>query len=410
MRSGTLLLLSLVVGGIGPPEQGSGRLGGPGVGDAVAGADAGDPYAGPFVAALIRMSRPLIGADEIAAVDRVLRSGALVQGAEVEAFEAEFSATVEGRPCVAVSSGTAALHVGLLAAGIGTGDEVIVPSFTFAATAHAVVACGAAPVFVDVDPSTFCMDPGAVEAAVSDRTAAVVPVHLFGHPADMVRLRRLAERHGLLVVEDACQAQGARHQGRPAGALGAVAAISFHPSKTMTTGEGGMLVCGDAAVASAARVWRNQGMNGVTGRPEVAGLNARMTEMAAAMGRVQLRRVPEFLDRRRGNATRWDGALPASLVPHRSPDVEPAHHQYTIRCADSARRADASRMLAALGVETRIYYETPLHLSPPYSSDGGPRRSMVHTEAAAETVLSVPVGPHLTDAEVDRIGEALSRL
>lgn len=352
----------------------------------------------------VAFHRPQIGAAERAAAERVLVSGALVQGREVEQLEEEMAATVGVRACVALSSGTAALHLGLVAAGIGVGDEVVVPSFTFAATAHAVRHAGATPVFVDIDPATYCMDPEAFAAAITPRTAAVIPVHLYGHPADMPAITEVASKRGVLVFEDACQAQGATLGGRPVGTLAPLAAISFYPTKTMTTIEGGMLICEDAATATRVRSLRNQGL-APDGTIASVGYNARMTDVAAAVGRAQLARVPEFLASRRANAARWDAALPSELVPCRRSDVVSAFSVYTIRFPD---RAHAARVLADRAIETRVYYDTPLHLSPAYH-DAKPH-ALPHTEAAAASVLSVPVGPHLTASDADRVVDALGAL
>ena len=268
---------------------------------------------------------------------RVLRSGRLVQGQEVAAFEEEFAAIVGGRTCVAVNSGTSALHLGLLAAGIGPGDEVIVPSFTFAATANAVAMTGATPVFADIEPDTFCLDPDAVAAAVTSRTAAVIPVHLYGHPAPWDGLAGVAERHGLLLLEDAAQAHAASYDGIPVGALGDVAAFSFYATKNMTTGEGGMVVCQDEDVARRVRLLRNQGME-QRYRNEIAGLNNRMTDLAAAMGRVQLqaaRRLERGAQSRRRGVRRTAGRRGH---PCRRPEgragLAPVH-----RAVDRPRRA-----------------------------------------------------------------------
>jgi dTDP-4-amino-4,6-dideoxygalactose transaminase len=353
----------------------------------------------------VPIAQPVLGPGEREAAERVLASGLLTQGAEVAAFETEFAWTVAGRECVAVASGTSALHLGLVAAGIGPGDEVIVPAFTFVATANAVVHAGARPVFADIDPATYCLDPDSATAAVTSRTAAIIPVHLYGHPANMDAINRLAADRGLLVLEDACQAQGARYRDQPAGALSDLAAVSFYPTKTMTTGEGGMLVCRDARTAQAARALRNQGMSGPGSPTTTLGYNARMTELAAAIGRVQLRRVDDFLERRRAHAARWDAALPAHLVPYRAADVSPAFQLYTVRCPD---RAAATATLTAAGVETRVYYDTALHLSVTYRDAGA--RALPAAEAAARQVLSVPVGPHLSPADADRVESALARL
>ena len=236
-------------------------------------------------------AKPIIGDDEREAVDRVLRSGMVAQGPEVAAFEREFSDHfVQGRPTVAVNSGTSGLHLGLLAAGVGRGDEVIVPSFTFAATGNSVALTGATPVFVDIEPETFSLDPAAVEAAITPRTRGILPVHLYGHPARLRELSALAEARGVALYEDAAQAHGASLDGRPVGAWGAFAMFSLYPTKNMTSGEGGMVTLADETLARAVRLLRNQGMEKQY-ENEVVGFNARMTDIHAAIGRVQLTKV-----------------------------------------------------------------------------------------------------------------------
>lgn len=206
-------------------------------------------------------AKPIIGDEEREAVDRVLRSGMIAQGPEVAAFEEEFAAHFGlGRACVAVNSGTSGLHLGLLATGIGPGDEVIVPSFTFAATVNSVALTGATPVFADIEPSSFCLDPASVEAAVTGRTAAIMPVHLYGHPADMTALQAVADRHDLQIFEDAAQAHGASLAGAPVGAFGSFAMFSLYPTKNMTSGEGGMVSVANDDVERLVRLYRNQGM------------------------------------------------------------------------------------------------------------------------------------------------------
>ncbi len=264
----------------------------------------------PRVAAV----RVHVGDEETEAVMSVLRSGRLVQGEQVAAFEEEFSSLVDGRVCVAVNSGTSALHLGLLAAGIGPGDEVIVPSFTFAATANAVAMTGATPVFADIEPATFSLDPDAVAAAVTPRTAGIIPVHLYGHPAAWDGLSAVAERHDLFLLEDAAQAHGATYGGTSVGALGDVAAFSFYATKNMTTGEGGMVVCRDDDTARRVRLLRNQGME-QRYRNEIAGLNNRMTDLAAAMGRVQLGRLPGWNDERRAVAATYHAGAGGGAHP-----------------------------------------------------------------------------------------------
>ncbi|MGH3976147.1 MAG: DegT/DnrJ/EryC1/StrS family aminotransferase, partial [Pseudonocardiaceae bacterium] len=277
---------------------------------------------------------PLIGEEERAAIDRVLASGMLAQGPEVAAFEAEFSRHVRGRPCVAVNSGTSALLLGLLAIGVGPGDEVIVPSFSFAATANAVTLTGARPVFVDIEPIHFCIDPSAALAAIGEHTAAIMPVHLYGHPAAMDYLTEIAETHGLALVEDAAQAHLASLGNQPVGTFGSVAAFSFYATKNMTTGEGGLVVCSDESTARRVRLLRNQGMER-RDTNEIIGYNARMTDLHAAIGRVQLRRLPEWTAARRRNAEFLTGELEQLVpqdrlsVPRVAPSAQPVWHQYT---------------------------------------------------------------------------------
>lgn len=349
----------------------------------------------------IPLAQPMLGDDEIAAATRVIASGHLAAGPEVAAFEAEFGELVEHRQCVAVNSGTAALHLGLLAAGIGAGDEVVVPSFSFAATANAVVLAGAIPVFADIDPRTFCLDPAAAAAAITSRTAALMPVHLYGQPADMTAIRALAGRHGLLIVEDAAQAHLARWDSRPAGCWGTVAAFSFYPTKNMTTGEGGMIVTDDAQFARRARLLRNQGMR-ARYENELIGFNARMSDLHAALGRVQLARLPGFTAARRRNAATLDELITQVAPPFTAPRAHHVYHQYTVRIPADRRDQVRSR-LHELGVGSAVYYPTPIHRLPAYDLD----LDLPHTQSAAAEVLSLPVHPGLTPTEVTRVAEQL---
>jgi perosamine synthetase len=356
---------------------------------------------------LIPAARPIIGDEEREAVDRVLRSGMLAQGPEVAAFEGEFAKIVAGRECVAVNSGTSALHLGLLAAGIGPGDEVIVPSFTFAATGNAVRLAGATPVFVDIDPASFGLSADALAAAITARTAAVMPVHLYGHPADMRAIGELARTRGLLVVEDAAQAHAAALDGSPVGALGDVAAFSFYPTKNMTSGEGGMIVTGDPDVARRARLLRNQGME-ERYRNEVVGFNTRMTDVAAAIGRVQLGRLGGWTDRRRANAAALDEGLTGIegvVTPPVASGAEHVYHQYTIRVTGAPGRDELQRRLQLAGVGSGVYYPVPIHRLPSFDLD----LDLPETERAAAEVLSLPVHPALEPGDLATIVEAVQR-
>jgi dTDP-4-amino-4,6-dideoxygalactose transaminase len=352
---------------------------------------------------VIPLARPLLGEEERAAVERVLTSGMLAQGPEVAAFETEFSDIVGGRRCVAVSSGTAALHLGLLAAGIGPGDEVIVPSFSFVASANAIRLAGATPVFADIEPARFCLDPAAVAAALTSRTAAILAVHIYGHPADMPALCAIARSRGLLVVEDAAQAHGAALGHRPAGALGDLAAFSFYPTKNMTTGEGGMIVTADGQVARTARLLRNQGMERRY-EHETVGFNARMTDLGAAIGRVQLRRLHGWNTARRAHAKRYDAQLRGVVTPPVAGAADHAYHQYTVR---SPGRDALRAKLAERGVDSCVYYPVPIHRQPAYR-DARRLPELPETDRATAEVLSFPIRPDLTDQEVEAVIEAVN--
>jgi perosamine synthetase len=349
---------------------------------------------------VIPAAKPIIGGEERAAVDRVLRSGILVQGPEVAALEEEFAALVGGRHCVAVSSGTSALHLALLAMGVEPFDEVIVPSFSFAATANAVRLAGAEPVFADIEPDHFCVDPAAVEAAITPRTVAVMPVHLYGHPAAMDRLTAIAERHGLAIIEDACQAHAAAFGGRPVGAFGIAACFSLYPTKNMTSGEGGIVVTPDAGLARMVRLLRNQGMERRYAN-EVVGFNARMTDVHAAIGRVQLAKLAGWTEQRRRNAAYLDGHLESVTVPPVADEAEPVYHQYTVRCAE---RDAMQAKLASRGVGTAVYYPVPIHRLPAY----GLAMELPQTDRAAREVLSLPVHPALSQQDLERIVDAVN--
>ncbi|GAB3486209.1 DegT/DnrJ/EryC1/StrS family aminotransferase [Nocardiopsis coralliicola] len=357
-------------------------------------------------AEMIPPARPAVGEDEIAAAVRVLRSGRVVQGPEVAAFEEEFAPLAGGRHCIAVSSGTAALHLALAALGIGPGDEVVVPAFSFAASANAVRLAGAEPVFADIAPDDYCLDPDAAAAAVGPRTAAILPVHLYGHPAAMDRIGELARRHGLAVVEDACQAHGAELGGQQVGAFGAAGCFSFYPTKNMHALEGGMVTTGDAGTARMLRLLRNQGMERRY-ENEVVGANQRMTDVAAAVGRVQLARLPEWNERRRANAALLDAKIadPAA-TPAVRPGARHVYHQYTLR-VPGGRRDAVRTALADAGVGSEVYYPTPIHRLQPYlGPDGSPCADLPATDAAAAEVLSLPVHPSLTPDELGRVAEA----
>lgn len=351
----------------------------------------------------IPSARPVIAEEDIEAAVRVLRSGMVVQGPEVKGFEDEFAEVVGGAHCVAVNSGTSALQLSLLALGIGPGDEVIVPSFSFAATANAVRLVGAEPRFADVEPDSFNVDPDAVAALIGPRTVAIMPVHLYGLPARMDAIKALAETHKLAVVEDAAQAHGAAIDGQAVGSFGDVGCFSFYPTKNMHSLEGGMVSTADAEVARTLRLLRNQGMEQRYAN-EIVGANMRLTDVAAAIGRRQLTQLHGWTEKRRSNAARFDAELKGVTTPAVPSGYRHVYHQYTIR-VESDRDA-IQEGLKARGIGSAVYYPTPIHRLKPYlGADGSPHRDseLPETDRAALEVLSIPVFPSLTDEELDRI-------
>ncbi|WP_292836698.1 DegT/DnrJ/EryC1/StrS family aminotransferase [Microbacterium sp.] len=354
----------------------------------------------------IPAAKPIIGNEEREAVDRVLRSGMVAQGPEVAAFEREFSSHfVQGRPVIAVNSGTAGLHLGLLASGVGPGDEVIVPSFTFAATGNSVVLAGAAPVFADIEWETFTLDPAAVEAALTPRTKGILPVHLYGHPARLRELQEIAARRGIALYEDAAQAHGAALDGRPVGTFGTFGTFSLYPTKNMTSGEGGMIATVDEALARTARLLRNQGMERQY-ENEIVGFNARMTDIHAAIGRVQLTKVDAWTATRRSNAAFLDANLRGVVTPPVASGAKHVYHQYTIRVPED-RDGFAVALKEEHGVGSGVYYPIPNHRLP---SLAGFARDvhLPETERAAREVLSLPVHPSLSQDDLERIVAAVN--
>jgi len=357
------------------------------------------------VSQFIPPAKPLIGEEERAAVDRVMRSGMLAQGPEVAAFEQEF-ATHFGldRTCVAVNSGTSGLHLGLLSAGVKTGGEVIVPSFTFAATANSVALTGATPVFADIEKDSFCLDPAAVEAAVTDRTVGIMPVHLYGHPADMPAMQAIADRHGLQVFEDAAQAHGASLHGTPVGAFGAFGMFSLYPTKNMTSGEGGMVSVATEELDRKMRLYRNQGMQRQY-ENEVVGFNNRMTDIHAAIGRVQLTKVGKWTQQRQANAAFLSRHLDAVTTPPVADGAVHVYHQYTIRVPDD-RDGMAKALREEYDIGSGMFYPIPNHRLAPFNVDV----ELPETTRAAKECLSLPVHPSVSVKDLERIVTAVNAL
>jgi len=350
-------------------------------------------------------ARPLIGDEERAAVDRVLRSGMLAQGPEVKAFEQEFAEHFGlGRACVAVSSGTSGLHLGLLSSGVTAGDEVIVPSFTFAATANSVALTGATPVFADISAGDFCLDPAAVEAAITDRTVGIMPVHLYGHPANMPAIQAIAARHGLQVFEDAAQAHGASLGGTPVGAFGSFAMFSLYPTKNMTSGEGGMVSVATPAIERLMRLYRNQGMEQQY-KNEVVGFNNRMTDIHAAIGRVQLTKVGGWTKQRQENAAFLSANLEGVTPPPVAEGAVHVYHQYTVRVLED-RDGLARALREEYSIGSGMFYPIPNHQLAPFRVDV----DLPETAKAAAQCLSLPVHPSLSQDDLERIVTAVNAL
>lgn len=349
----------------------------------------------------IHLAKPQIGRRERRAVVRVLKSGLLAQGPEVSSFEREFSNIVNGADCVAVNSGTSALQIALLAIGIGPGDEVIVPSFTFAATANSVALVGAIPVFVDIDERTFNIDPAKVEAAITSKTVAIQVVHLYGLPADMQKIMTIAKRNGLMVIEDAAQAHLASIDGNPVGTFGDAAAFSFYPTKNMTSGEGGMIVFKDSSHARKARLLRNQGME-KRYENEIIGFNMRMTDIHAAIGRAQLSKLPIWTQKRQANAEFLTSRITGPRAPFSPNGFRHVFHQYTIRVPSSRDRF--AEQLELRGIGTGVYYPTQVHKLPSFSR----KEELPETEKAVRQVISLPVHPSLSRRDLIRIADSVN--
>ena len=351
----------------------------------------------------ISVAKPIIDRQDIRAVVKVMKSGGLAQGPQVAAFEKEFSKFVQDRDCVAVNSGTSALHLALLSLGIGTGDEVIVPSFTFAATANSVALTGATPVFVDIDPRTYNIDPTLIEAAITKRTKAIQVVHLYGLPADMPVISQIAKKHKLLIIEDAAQAHLSDINGQPVGTFGDAAIFSFYPTKNMTSGEGGMIVLDTADQARMCKLLRNQGME-QRYQNEVVGFNLRMTDIHAAIGRSQLKKVQAWTKARQENANYLNKKITEVITPFIPDGYSHVFHQYTVRIITN--RDLFSSKLTELGVGNSVYYPTQVHKLPSFNLD----LSLQHTEDATRQVLSLPVHPSLSKKDLNQIADAVNRV
>lgn len=344
-----------------------------------------------------------------AAISRVVESGRYILGPEVENFEKDFAEYVGARFCVGVNSGTAALQLALMATGVGATDEVIVPANTFFATAETVSTAGARPVFVDADAVAYTIDVSKIENAITPRTRAIIPVHLYGQPADLDPIFEIARRHNLSVIEDAAQAHGAEYKGHRVGALGDVGCFSFYPAKNLGAyGDAGAIVTDDDMVARRIRLLRDHGSDRKYYH-EIVGYNFRLETLQAAVLAVKLRHLESWTRLRRRHAAQYHELLKtSSLVLPR--ELEYARHVYHLYVVQSDRRDELQRKLAAAGVQTGIHYPVPIHLQPAYSSLGYRAGDFPETEKQSQRVLSLPMFAELTDVQINLVAEALKQL
>ena len=361
---------------------------------------------------MISIAKPLIGEEEKAAVLEVLDSGVLAQGPRVKAFEDAFAEMCGVKHAIATTSGTTALHTAMLVHEIGDGDEVITTSFTFIASANSILYVGARPVFVDIDPLTYNIDPKNIEAAITPRTKAILPVHLFGLICDMDAIMAIAKKHNLLVIEDACQSHGATIKGKKAGSFG-TGTFSLYPTKNITSAEGGMITTNDPEIDDKCRVIRQHGMKRRYYHDSL-GYNFRMTDVQAAIGLAQLMKLEKFNKARQANARYLNEHLKGVTVPvvrgaYADASYEHVYHQYTIRVPGDRRDALVEH-LTKQGIGTGVYYPVPVHKQTFYMGELGYNLTLPEAERAAAEVLSLPVHPALTQADLETIVKTMNKI
>jgi dTDP-4-amino-4,6-dideoxygalactose transaminase len=367
----------------------------------------------------LRAQYETIASEIRAAVDEVISAQQFVLGPRCEALEQEIADTCGVRYGIGVASGTEALELALHAIGVGAGDEVILPAFTFIATGSAVTALGARPVFADIEPATFNLDPEQLEMRITPHTRAIIAVHLFGLAADMDPILALAEKHGIPVIEDNAQSIGASYHGRKTGSMGRLGCLSFYPSKNLGAyGDAGMIVTNDDRLDKRLRALRNHGQTGRYLSVE-RGWNSRLDELQAAVLRVKLRHLADWTAARRAHACRYDSLLrdlPGIILPHAPGGREHVYYLYTIRVSGrvagrdpgGATRSDlVQKRLAERGIASVVYYPIPLHLQPLYASLGGKPGDLRASERASQEVLSLPLYPELTTSQIERVAEAV---
>lgn len=356
---------------------------------------------------MIPVSKPFIGEEEKAYVLEVLNSGMLAQGPKVAKLEERFAQLCGVKHAIATTSGTTALHVALLAHGIGPGDEVITTPFTFIASANSILFTGAKPVFVDIDENTFNINPDLIEAAITPKTKAILPVHLYGYVCDMDALQAIADKHNLVIVEDACQAVGATYRGKVAGSFG-TGAFSLYATKNIMSGEGGMITTSDDAIAEKCRLIRSHGMKRRYYH-DMLGFNFRMSDLHAAIGLAQLDRLETFTQARIKNAQYLNENLKAVVTPHVKDGYGHVWHQYTIRVDGGRDRDAAVKQLADSGVGSGVFYPVPAHQQQ-YMRDLVGDYHMPVAEKLAKEVISLPVHPQLSQSDLETIVAEVNKL
>ena len=355
----------------------------------------------------VPIAKPIIGEEEIENVVEVLKSGMIAQGPKVEEFEQEFADWVGAEYGIAVNSGTAALHVALLSCDIGPGDEVITTPFTFIASGNSIVYTGAEPVFADIDLKTYTLNPDSIEDLITENTKAIMPVQLYGQSADMDKINKIAEKYGLIVIEDAAQAHGATFNGQKVGSIGDISCFSFYPTKNMTTSEGGIITTDDEDLADNARMFRAHGAT-VRYHHDAIGYNFRMTDISAAIGLAQLDKIDEFNDKRIANAAYLNEGLKdvdGVITPYCADGSKHVYHQYTIM-VEKGDRDDWVDIINDCGVGTGIHYPIPLYNQPIYRTLGF-EGYCPNAEFAADNVISLPVHPSLTQEDLDLVIKAV---
>ncbi len=349
---------------------------------------------------MISISKPSIGEEEIEAVTDVLKSGDLAQGKNVEAFEKEFSAYLGAKYSAATSSGTSSLQIGIETLGIPEGSEIITTPFTFIATANSIVYNKCRPIFADINPNTFNIDPVSIEQKITEKTKAVLIVHLFGQPCEMGSIMKICQKNNLLLIEDCAQSLGAEYSGKKAGSFGEISTFSFYATKNITTGEGGMISTNKQKIERESKIIRNQGQDGQYNHVKI-GFNQRMSEIQAAIGRIQLKKLDILNKKRAENArvlTESIEKIPWIEIPYTIKNAKHSWHQYTIKTRENRDRFLS--YMAENGIGAKIYYPTPLNLQPIYRD---PKQSCPISEKISKEVVSLPVHPRLKAEEIDYI-------